>query len=86
MEVAAIPIIYQGQNAAQVMIRDITDRKRSEAILREKTEALEKAYKELEYFAYIASHDLKEPLRKISSFTQMLDNRYKGQLDEKADK
>ncbi len=86
MEVAAIPIIYQGQNAAQVMIRDITDRKKSEAILREKTEALEKAYKELEYFAYIASHDLKEPLRKISSFTQMLDNRYKGQLDEKADK
>ena len=86
MEVAAIPIIYQGQNAAQVMIRDITERKKSEAILRENTEALEKAYKELEYFAYIASHDLKEPLRKISSFTQMLDNRYKGQLDEKADK
>lgn len=86
MEVAAIPIIYQGQKASQVMIRDITDRKKSDAILQEKTEALEKAYEELERFAYVASHDLREPLRKMSSFSQLLGGRYKGQLDEKADK
>lgn len=86
MEVAAIPIIYQGQKASQVMIRDITDRKKSEAILLEKTEALKKANKELEHFAYVASHDLREPLRKMSSFSQLLAGRYKGKLDEKADK
>ena len=66
--------------------RDITTLKKAEEILKLKLEELARSNEELEQFAYVSSHDLQEPLRMITSYLQLLQRKYQGNLDDKADK
>ncbi|MGH9584978.1 MAG: sensor histidine kinase [Bryobacteraceae bacterium] len=66
---------------AQCVVQDITERKRSERALREANENLRRANGDLQQFAFSASHDLQEPLRTVSIYSQLLGRRYGAQFD-----
>ncbi|MFI8791368.1 ATP-binding protein [Streptomyces sp. NPDC055105] len=67
------------------LVRELAFTEEARLLLDAQTGDLQRSNAELEQFAYVASHDLQEPLRKVSSFTQLLQRRYGGQLDERAD-
>jgi len=68
----------------ETLVRDITEKKQAEIEINKGLKKLEQSNKELEQFAYITSHDLREPLRMITSFLQLLKRRYKDKLDQDA--
>lgn len=88
--VAKGQVFFEGKGTYRQAVRftgtlmDITEHKRVEQELLTQTEALTRSNQELQQFAYIASHDLQEPLRMVSSFLQLLQRRYADQLDDMA--
>jgi PAS domain S-box-containing protein len=72
------------QSGAVVIARDIRERKRTEADVRSFVKRLEQSNRELEDFAYVASHDLQEPLRKIQAFGELLESKHAEALPPQA--
>ncbi len=82
----ASPIYDQSGRASSIAIiaRDISESKKSAAELKQKSDELIRSNTDLEQFAYVISHDLREPLRTMSSYVQLLQTRYENKLDDDA--
>lgn len=84
-ELSAEVLNIDGVECLLSVSRDVTDDRLAKAQLVERIRELMRSNKDLEQFAYVASHDLQEPLRMVVNFTQLLQKRYTGKLDSDAD-